>query len=86
MLNRLDGSVRWQRALDAPLAGAPLVHDGWVAAALRDGHLELLEAGTGSTLHSIDYESILSFAPTWAFGRLYVVDSERKLHALGTGP
>jgi len=86
MLNRQDGSVRWQRTLGAPLSGRPLLHEDWVAAALRDGRLELLDRTDGVTLDAVAYESILPFAPVWAFGRLFVVDSDRKLHALGTAP
>ena len=85
-LNAADGTVRWQRLLGAPLSGAPLVREDWVAVTLRDGHLELLDAGNGATLATVDYASILPFAPAWNFGRLYVIDSERRLHALGTGP
>jgi len=86
MLNRQDGSVQWQRTLGAPLSGRPLLHEDWVAAALRDGRMELLDRTNGVTLDTVAYESILPFAPVWAFGRLFVVDSERKLHALGTAP
>ena len=86
MLNRQDGAVHWQRTLEAPLSGRPLPHDGWVACTRRDGRMDLLNRTDGATLDSVAYESILPFAPVWAFGRLFVVDSERKLHALGTAP
>lgn len=86
MLNRQDGSLLWQRDLISPLSGAPIMHDGWVAVTRRDGRLELLDRDQGVTLETVDYESILPFAPVWAFGRLFVVDSDRKLHALGEGP
>lgn len=82
MLNRYDGSTIWQRALTVPLSGAPVLHDEWLAATCVDGHLELLSADQGASLETVKYESILPFSPVWAFGRLYVVDSERKLHAL----
>jgi outer membrane protein assembly factor BamB len=85
-LSPADGAVQWQRSLGAPLSGAPLVHDNWIAATLKDGRLELLDTDSGASLESITYSSILPFAPTWAFGRLYVVDSDRRVHALGTRP
>lgn len=85
-LSRTDGSVRWQTSLGAPLSGSPLVHEHWIAASTLDGRLELLAADSGTSLGSKSYPSILASAPVWAFGRLYVTDSDRHVHALGESP
>lgn len=86
MLDAATGEVVWMRELDAPLSGAPVLHPQWVAVTRRDGRLDILARESGETLDTVSFESILPFEPTWAFGRLYVVDSERKLHALGDRP
>ena len=85
-IDPLDGSILWETSLEAPLSGPPVVHEDWLAVARLDGRLDLLDAATGAPVESLNYSSIIPFAPVWAFGRLYVVDSNRRVHALGAQP
>lgn len=85
-MDPLDGSILWERSLAAPLSGPPVLHEDWMAVARLDGRLDVLELATGTPVESLNYSSIIPFAPVWAFGRLFVVDSNRRVHALGAQP
>jgi outer membrane protein assembly factor BamB len=85
-LDKTTGAILWQTQLSAPLAGSPVAQPNWIAVTTLDGRLWLLDPDNGVEMDFVEFESILSQPPVWAFGRLFIVDSERKLYAYGTSP
>jgi outer membrane protein assembly factor BamB len=81
-----SGEQVWHRDLKAPAAGAPLPGDRWLASTTIDGTLWLLDRQSGATLDSVHFGAIVQEGPVWAFGRLYVVASDKTLYAFGTSP
>ena len=80
------GAVHWEYTCSGPVAGPPVADDAWLAVTTLDGHLWLLDPQRGETTDSVRLNSILPLPPVWAFGRLYVTDSDRTLHAFGMSP
>ena len=85
-MDKQSGEILWQTQLSAPLAGSPVAHSTWIAATTLDGRLWLLDPDNGGEMDFVEFDAILSQPPVWAFGRLFIVDSERKLYAYGTSP
>lgn len=85
-LNAETGDVVWRASLGAPAAGKALAQTYWVAATTVDGTLHLLDRDSGTTLDRVSHESIFHQPPVWNFGRIFVVDSDKKLYAYETGP
>jgi serine/threonine-protein kinase len=80
------GEVRWKQNLGAPAAAEPLVRDGWVAVNSVDGKLWFLDQTTGAIQDSVVFSALIHEPAVWAFGRLYIVTDDKKLHAFGAGP
>jgi outer membrane protein assembly factor BamB len=82
-LDLATGAVIWQRALSAPGAQGLAAHGSWVAAGSIDGVLWLLDPADGEVLDTLGFGELIHTAPEWAFGRLFIVTENKKLHALG---
>lgn len=85
-LNVATGDPVWQASLGAPAAGKVLAHSRWVATTTVDGTLHLLDRALGTTLDRVSHESIFHQPPVWEFGRIFVLDSDKKLYAYGLSP
>jgi serine/threonine-protein kinase len=79
------GKVRWKETLGVPASAEPLVRNGWVAVTSVDGTLWFLDEATGAVIGRHVFDAIVHEPPVWAFGRLYVVTEDKRLHAFGTG-
>jgi outer membrane protein assembly factor BamB len=84
------GEELWRDSLDtapgAPGARGLCVRDAWLAANSVDGTLWLLDLSSGDVRDTVQFGELISDPPVWAFGRLFVVTENKKLHALGAGP
>jgi len=85
-LESATGRRLWVQGLGAPGARGLYVQDTWLAVNSVDGILWLLDADSGEVRDTLQFGELVHEPPVWAFGRLYVVTENKKLHALGTGP
>lgn len=85
-LHRASGQEAWHAQLGSPAAGKALAHAQWVATTTVDGTLHLLDRTGGTILDRVSHESIMHQPPVWSFGRIFVVDSDKRIYAYGTRP
>ena len=78
-----EPDVLWKVDLGAGSAASPLVHDGEVIIAPRDGRIRALDANTGGEAWSLQLDSGIAWTPTIADGVLYAVTEDGVLHAIG---
>jgi outer membrane protein assembly factor BamB len=74
--------ILWDVDLGAGNAASPLVHDGEVIVAPRDGQIRALDADTGQENWSHPLPSGIAWTPTIADGVLYVVTDDGVLSAI----
>ena len=74
--------ILWQVDLDAGSAASPLVHDGEVIVATRDGRIRALDANSGQENWSLQLDAGVVWTPTIADGSLYVVTEDGVLRAI----
>ena len=74
--------ILWQVDLDAGSAASPLVHDGEVFVAARDGRIRALDANSGRENWSLQLDAGIAWTPTIADGTLYVVSENGVLSAV----
>jgi outer membrane protein assembly factor BamB len=74
--------ILWDVNLGTGNAASPLVHDGEVIVAPRDGRIRALDADTGQENWSHQLPSGIAWTPTIADGILYVVTEDGVLSAI----
>jgi outer membrane protein assembly factor BamB len=77
-----EPKILWQVDLDAGSAASPLVHDGAVIIAARDGRLRALDARSGHEEWSLELGAGIAWTPTINDGILYVVTEDGVLRAV----
>ncbi len=77
-----EPEILWQVDLGAGSAASPLVYDGKVIIAARNGTVRALDAGSGHELWSLQLEAGIAWTPTIAGGILYVVTEDGVLRAV----
>jgi outer membrane protein assembly factor BamB len=77
--------VLWQVDLGAGSAASPLVYDGEVIIAPRDGRIRGLDAVSGHENWSLQLDAGIAWTPTIAAGMLYVVTEDGVLRAIRLG-
>ena len=77
-----EPEILWEVALEAGSPASPLVHDGEVIIAPRDGPVRALEAETGRETWSLQLDAGIAWTPTIADGTLYVVTDDGVLHGI----
>ena len=80
-----EPDILWEVALDAGSAASPLVHDGEVIVAPRDGYIRALAAESGQQHWSLELGAGIAWTPTIADGVLYVVTEDGVLRAIDLG-
>jgi outer membrane protein assembly factor BamB len=74
--------ILWEVALEAGSAASPLVHDGQVIIAPRDGRIQTFDPESGHPGWSLNLHKGIPWTPTIADGILYVVTEDSVLHAI----
>ncbi len=77
-----EPEILWQVDLGAGSAASPLVHDGEVIIAARDGRVRALDAESGHENWSLQLDAGIAWTPTIADGVLYVVTEDGVLRAV----
>ena len=77
-----EPEILWEVALEAGSPASPLVHDGEVIIAPRDGRVRALEADSGRETWSLQLDAGIAWTPTIADGTLYVVTEDGILHGI----
>ena len=82
-LDAARGSVRWSRAVGAPVATGVTVADGLVLAGDETGRLHALDAATGRPRWRVDTDGPLRAAPVAAAGTVLAGADNDRLYAVG---
>jgi outer membrane protein assembly factor BamB len=77
-----EPEILWDVDLGAGSSASPLVHDGDVIVAARDGWIRAFAGDTGHQTWSLELENGIVSTPTVADGVLYVVTDNGVLHAI----
>ena len=77
-----EPEILWQVDLGAGSAASPLVHDGEVIIAARDGRVIALDAVSGHENWSLQLDAGIAWTPTIAGGTLFVVTEDGVLRAV----
>ena len=80
-----EPEILWQIDLGAGSAASPLVYDGEVIIAARDGRIRSLDAVTGHENWSLQLDAGIAWTPTIADRVLYVVTEDGVLRAVRLG-
>ncbi len=80
-----EPEILWQVDLAAGSAASPLVHEGEVIVADRDGRIRALDAESGHENWSLQLDAGIAWTPTIAGGILYVVTEDGVLRAVHLG-
>jgi outer membrane protein assembly factor BamB/DNA-binding beta-propeller fold protein YncE len=74
--------ILWEVDLGAGSAASPLVHDGEVIVAARDGRIRALSGDSGHESWSLQLDAGIAWTPTIGAGILYVVTEDGVLRAI----
>ncbi len=72
----------WEFSAGGPFSGTPAVVGNLVYAPCEDGHLYILDAGTGSKLQDITLGGKLNSAPAVAGSTVYLTSQEGKMYSV----